>query len=108
METKNVNDLPVSNTKTLRIVLSPKVVRDFAIRTKKSSSLNGTRKTSRRESETSGNSTENNCKKIIRDSEVVDSNGRRPIILLDRLTSNEMQTISTLGYISCTNQTNGY
>lgn len=109
MESKNLHGSPVSTTKTLRVVLSPKVVRDFFIRNNNSSDSNQMQDTNGHGRESSAsNSIEQTSKKNIHDSEIVDSNGMKPIILLDWLTPNELQNISLLGYMQYTNQTNGY
>lgn len=102
-------DSSASNVKTLRVILSPKVVRDFFVRKNilpQSNRMQGINGHASRP--TASNSIEKIREKNIHDSEIVDSNEKRPIILLDRLSSNEMQNISVLGYLQCSNRTNGW
>lgn len=108
MESKNVTNSSASNGKTLRVILSPKVVRDFYIRNNMLPHSNGMQEINGYgNSSTASNSIDQIREKEIHDSEIVDSNEKRPIILLDRLNANEMKNIAMLGYLQCTSHVNG-
>lgn len=92
MKSKKVAASPVRNNKTIRVILSRKVVHDF-VQHNILPDFNQIRQNNGNTS-TASNSTESIEKipgKIVHDSKIVDSNGMQPIILLDRLSANEMQ-----------------
>lgn len=91
-----------SNFKTLRVILSSKVVRDF-VQHNILPDLNEAQRTNGSVSaaRNSSNQIEQTCEKSMHDSEIVDSMGMRPIVLLNRLSTNDLQRISTFGYLQC-------
>lgn len=107
MESKSGISSPVSGGKTLRVILSPRVVHEFYVRnnilpqSNRMEEINGHKSMS-----TASNFIKKVAKKTFYDSEIVDSNEKRPIVLLDRLSANDMQKVAALGYLQCINQTN--
>lgn len=109
MDSKNVNNSSVSHAKTLRIVLSPKVVREFFVRSNGSPNSNRMQEVDGRGSApTANNTNEPIRKRNFHDSEINDSDGKRPIIVVDRIGRDEMRKISMFGYLQSSNQVNGY
>lgn len=81
----------VSEAKTLRVVLSPKIVQDFYMRNNKSSDLNRKQENNGGGSaSTADNSIEPIRKTNFHDSEIVDSGGKKPVIWLNRFNPNEI------------------
>lgn len=91
-----------SNGKTLRMILSRRVVREFVEQNVLPDlrQIQQNTPTARNVDEHAGPARK---KKAKRDCKIVDSNGLRPTILLDRLSTSDMKNISRLGYLQCIN-----
>lgn len=94
-----------SPAKTLRVVLSPKDVHDFFIRNKSNREQDIHEKASESSADSSS---QQNRKKNFRDSEIVDSDRKRPTILLDQISPDNVQKISMYGYMRCNDKSNGH